>query len=206
MRTIVKSTEPSSLATQRLGKGNYDGYSDKDALRRQLVHEQRRLCCYCLERIDDGTAKVEHWHPQADYPSEQLDYRNLLAACRKGEGWPGGGFCEAHKGNRVLSRNPANPSHRVEALLRYENDGSIRSIDTAFDGEINSVLNLNHAVLLNRRIGVLDGFKEGLRGRDLDTATLKRLIAKWNDGAPGSDLEPFCMIVVYWLRKRLARA
>jgi len=44
MRVIVKGKEPASLVEFRSAPGgNYDGYKDKDTLRRCLVKEQRGL-------------------------------------------------------------------------------------------------------------------------------------------------------------------
>lgn len=156
----------------------------------------------CAATASKGLARTRR---KSNYPDEQLDYRNLLAACRKGEGWPRGGFCEAHKGDRVLSRNPADANHGLEESIHYGNDGSIRSSDTPLDAEINSVLNLNHPALVNRRIGELEAFKKGLQKRRLNPVVMTRMIEDWNEGTPGSDLKPFCMVIVYWLRKRLAR-
>ena len=93
MRAIVKGPEPPSLTAYRLAPhGGYEDYPDKDALQRSLSAEQRGLCCYCMGRIrpDADSMKIEHWRSQARYPDEQLSYRNLLGACRGGEGQPRG--------------------------------------------------------------------------------------------------------------------
>lgn len=77
MRTILKRTEPASLAEYRATPGaNYDDYPDKVTLRSCLVKKQRGLCCYCLSRIraEHNAMKIEHWHSQIHYGSGQLDY------------------------------------------------------------------------------------------------------------------------------------
>ena len=136
MRTIVKGREPVSLTQHRLTlpsnnyKPDYDNYSDKDALRKALVREQRGLCCYCMKEIsgDREEMKIEHWQCQSRYSYEQLNYRNLLAACPGGEGQPPRlQHCDTKKGNDDLKWNPADPTPRIETRLRYEADGSIRS-------------------------------------------------------------------------------
>lgn len=173
MRSISKQGEPSSLTRHRCADhADYDNYADKDALRRSLVDEQRGLCCYCLSRIrpDTGAMKIEHWHCQEYYPNEQLDYRNLLGACMGNEGKPKAQqHCDTSKGNRVLSRNPADPLHRVEDLTRFMGDGRIVSNDPGFDSELNGVLNLNLAFLRNNRKATLDAFKGAIdkRGQPL---------------------------------------
>ena len=87
MRTITKGDEPASLVKHRAtAHADYENYPDKDTLRSHLVREQRGLCCYCLSRIRPtaDTMKIEHWHSQDEFSSEQLDYSNLLGACLGG--------------------------------------------------------------------------------------------------------------------------
>lgn len=211
MRAIYKSHEPASLAEHRCqASADYNNYKDKDTLRQSLFAEQRGLCCYCLSRIRPlpGQIKIEHWHCQDNYPAEQLDYGNLLGACLGNEGQPRGQqYCDTRKGNERLSRNPANPAHQIEQFVRFEGDGRISSNDAAFDAELNGVLNLNAKFLQNNRKAVLDAFKLTLVKRDnLPRQTLERWLKEWNGETHIEELEPFCQVVVYWLRKRLARA
>ena len=115
-------------------------------------------------RAGRGTMKVEHWRSQAEYPEEQLSYRNLLGACRGGEGQPPRlQYCDTRKGNRDLQWNPAEPAHHIETRIRYDLDGAIRSDDDAFDAELNDVLNLNLPLLMNNRKRVFDAVLEWLR-------------------------------------------
>src|SRR5262249_48936634 len=153
MRTIKKAAEPKSLAQHRsTPHANYGNYADKDDLRRSLLAEQRGLCCYCLSRIRIFNMKIEHWHSQNRHPAEQLDYGNILAACRGNEGQTRTSqHCDTRKGDTDLSRNPSNPLHKVEDVIRFEPDGRVVSDIEAFDDEINGVLNLNEAFLRNNR-------------------------------------------------------
>lgn len=210
MRTIPKGAEPASLAQHRSGGGDYESYRDKDALRTCLVKEQRGLCCYCLSRIRamPGAMKVEHWHCQAHHKAEELDYSNLLAACMGNEGKAHAGqHCDTWKGDRGLSRNPANPLHRVEDLIRFEGDGHMRSDDPGFNAELNDVLNLNLPFLKRNRKAALEAFLATLAKRGpLARITLQNWLDHWNGDTGAGQLEPFCQVVVYWLRKRLKRA
>ena len=155
MRAITKGAEPASLtAYRKTSHCNYDDYNDKDALRHSLISEQRALCCYCMSRIqnDPTTMKIEHWRSQSHYQAEQLNYRNLLAACLGGHGQPLPlQHCDTKKANRELLWNPADPAHHIETRIRYDTDGSIRSNDPAFDSELVDVLNLNLPLLKNNR-------------------------------------------------------
>ena len=212
MRAIVKGPEPHSLTQYRLTAGaSYADYPDKDGLRDSLVHEQRGLCCYCLRRIRPryDAMKIEHWHSQAPdrYPAEQLTYSNLLGACLGNEGQPWDHqHCDTRKGVRDFSRNPANPMPRLENLITFQGDGQIASDNAAFDAELNEVLNLNEAYLRNSRKEVLEAFKRALEKRGhLSRATIVKWAKDWNGELDGGELREFCQVVVYWLRKRLAR-
>jgi uncharacterized protein (TIGR02646 family) len=212
MRSIVKGTEPHSLTEYRHTPGaTFGDYLDKPTLRISLVAEQRGLCCYCLERIlpQIGAMKIEHWHSQAPgrYPAEQLDYTNLLGACmgNQGQRW-NQQHCDTRKGERDFSRNPANAMLRIEELVRFLGNGRIVSDDPNFDAELNEVLNLNAARLMNSRKAVLDTFKATLDKRgNLKRATLLKWLRDWNGESQAGELREFCQVVVYWLRKRLAR-
>jgi uncharacterized protein (TIGR02646 family) len=211
MRTIIKDPEPHSLAQYRLTfSASYDNYPDKNDLRTSLVTEQRGLCCYCLCRIrpQSDAMRIEHWHSRHRYRDEQLVYSNLLGACLGNEqAFKGHQHCDVQKGDRDFSRNPANPMPRVEDLVRFEGDGRIVSDDAAFDEELNEVLNLNEAFLRNSRKAVLDAFKSRLRKRGpLSRSTLTQWLSDWNGESRPGELREFCQVVVYWLRKRLARA
>src|SRR5260370_16111653 len=139
MRTIVKDSEPASLTQHRSSPhANYDNYLDKDTLRISLVVEQRGLCCYCLSRIrpERKVMKIEHWHCQDNYPTEQLDYSNLLGACLGNQGQSKNRqHCDTMKGNIDLSRNPASAMPRVEDLIRFEAHGRILSDNPGFNEE-----------------------------------------------------------------------
>jgi uncharacterized protein (TIGR02646 family) len=210
MRTIVKLAEPASLAEYRAKPGaNYDDYQDKGTLRSRLVTEQRGLCCYCLSRIRDehNEMKIEHWHSRSRYDAEQLDYSNLLGACKGNEGALGRDqHCDTFKGERDLSRNPANQWDRVGELMRFGGDGRVSSYDPTLDGDLGAVLNLNLPFLVNNRKALLDAFKEMMPKRaPLQRATLEKWLLDWNGGSTTGELRPFCQVVVYWIRKRLAR-
>ena len=211
MRAITKGPEPASLTAHRQTPHcDYDNYTAKDDLRHQLVSEQRRLCCYCMGRILEDRIKIEHWRCQSRYPKEQLNYRNLLAACRGGEGQPHNlQHCDTRKGNRDLEWNPADTAHHIKIRVRYELDGSIRSDDVDFDCQIDDVLNLNLPELKNSRKykldAVLDWWKHE-RARTGDPVPRELLVRKRDEHATDNrQLSPYCQVAVWWLDQRLAR-
>ena len=235
MRAISKLAEPQALAQYRAGvdasyERAYDEFADKEAVRAQLVSEQRALCAFCGCRIfnDPLKMKIAHWKPrklkvmdangEERFPNlpEQLSYANMLGCCNGNEGQPPEKqHCDTHQGNWPLSKNPANPAHRIEDIVSFLNDGSIVSSDAQLNAELGSqradgtfeegVLNLNLSFLWTNRKDALDGFKAGLqkRGR-LTKEQITRLLGLWRGDQPG-ELKPYAPVVAYWLKKRLAR-
>lgn len=211
MRAIVKKPEPQSLTQHRLTKyADFDNYPDKANLRISLVNEQKGLCCYCMSRIrsDATTMKVEHWQCQSGFPARQLEYRNLLGACIGGEGLPPHlQHCDTRKGDLDLKWNPADPAHQIEAKIKYDPDGTIRSDDTTFDMQLNDVLNLNLKVLMNNRKSVLSAVLDWWKNRKsqlhrpIPKIEIQREIQRRIDGT--GDLEPFSQVAVWWLKKKL---
>ncbi len=208
MKNIQKKPEPRSLRQHRCNTyADYDNYPKKDDLRHSLASEQRGLCCYCMQRIRPSSQnmKIEHWQCQDLYSDKQIDYNNLLGACLGGEGQaPEIQHCDIKKGNLDLTYNPANPLHDVEGSLHFLGDGTIKSIDAQFDQEINTVLNLNQSLLVKNRKEVLEALRQGLIQKKHSDADIFRELKKWN-GDNGGELEPFCQVIVYYLRKKINR-
>lgn len=209
MRGITKGPEPASLTTHRKTVHcDYDNYQDKPALRYALVTEQRGLCCYCMGRIHNGpdTMKIEHWHCQSQYRTEQLSYRNLLGACLGGYGQPPNQqYCDTRKGDRDLQWNPADPAHHIETRIRYEGDGGIRSDEATFDDQLSTVLNLNIPRLKSNRRSVLDAVlcwwrqeKARLQG------PVPRTRFESHRQQQIDNCMPYCQVAVWWLDQRLA--
>ncbi len=212
MRQIAKRREPPSLtAHKKTPESDYDNYQEKDELRASLVGEQAGLCCYCMERVhaDRVSTKIEHWRSQSRYPELQLIYQNLLAGCKGGDDQPDEKkHCDTSKGNKDLKFNPADPAHHIETWIRDEFDGSIHASDPDFDGQLNTVLNLNLKRIKNNRIGALNAVltwwrieKQHLRG-PVPRTEFERKLAYWNSGTP--NLIPYCQVAVWWLRDKLA--
>lgn len=235
MRTIIKQDEPKSLVKYRAGvdvsyEKAYDEFPDKETLRAQLVSEQRALCAFCGGRIfnDPLKMKIAHWMPRkwavidengkASFPylKDQLSYRNMLGCCNGNEGQPPEKqHCDTHQGNLPLSRNPANPAHRIEDIVSFLSDGSIVSSDAKFNEELGSrntdgvtfsegVLNLNLPFLRQNRKEALKGFTDALGKKDLTSEQITKLLAQWRGDESGA-LKPYAPVIAYWLKKRLAR-
>jgi len=206
MRAIAKGNEPACLTEHRASAHcDYANYQGKPALRAALIAEQRGLCCYCMSRIsaDSQKMKIEHWQCQASFPDQQLVYGNLLGACKGGEGGGSGQqHCDTLKGKQPLRWNPANPAHSIESRVAYRNNGEIRSNDDEFDGELETVLNLNISLLRNSRKSVLDVVLQWWQKTSPSPAKVQARIAKYDNG--NDELVPFSSVAVWFLKRKLA--
>jgi hypothetical protein len=165
-----------------------------------------------MDRIHDNpkVMKIEHWQCQAQYPAEQLNYRNLLGVCLGGQGLPSDQqHCDTKKGYGALQWNPANPEHRIEARIRYEPNGSIRSDDAVFDEQLNDVLNLNIQFLKNNRKNIYDAVVEWWKwekSRRRGPVPRERLMRERDRHVTGTgELAPFRQVAVWLLGQKLAR-
>lgn len=206
MRAIAKGDEPACLAEHRaMEHSSYQNYQGKDVLRAALVAEQRGLCCYCTSRIsaDRRMMKIEHWRGQTAYPHLQLNYDNLLGACRGGEGEPlVNQHCDTRKGGRDLMINPASLDPDVVNGIRYQSNGAIRSDHDQLDSELDEILGLNVAILKNSRKSVLDVVLAWWRNKNPDNTQVLARIAKFDNRV--GELEPFAPVAIWFLKKRLA--
>lgn len=208
MRVIAKGDEPACLTEHRAMEHSfYQNYQGKDALRAALVAEQRGLCCYCTSRIvaDSQKMKIEHWRSQTNEATKhmQLDYGNLLGACRGGEGEPMvNQHCDTRKGGRDLMVNPASLDQEIIDSIRYQSNGEIRSDHPQLDGEIDDILGLNVAFLKSSRKTVLDVVLAWWQNKKPDNTQVQARIAKFDNRV--GELEPFTPVAIWFLRKRLA--
>ena len=209
MKWIVKGKEPQSLLEHRLKPfTNYGNYSKKDELRVSLLTEKGHICCYCMQRISDYRMKIEHWKSQDDYPNLQVDYNNLLGACKGNEGSPKHlQHCDTKKSNTEITINPIDTIKNCEDFIKYRGNGEIYSGDEAINYELDEVLNLNIQTLANNRREVLylviqKLTKERLKG-NWTAAILTQKINDWSKKKEDYKYNPYCQIVIYHLKKKL---
>ena len=145
--------------------------------------------------------KIEHWRCRANYPAKELDYRNLLASCRGGEGLPRQHqHCDTGKADDDLRWNPADPHRRVEDRIGYGIDGAIRSDDPPFDAQMNEVLNLNLARIKRNREASLHAVAQWYTRTQPDRRRVAREIDRRL--APPI-LAPYVPVVIWWLERKL---
>jgi hypothetical protein len=147
--------------------------------------------------------KIAHWHSQSLHRAEDLHYQNLLGACM--------GVtqrlqhCDTLQADRDIKFNPANPDHRIESRIRYLEDGSVVSDDEEFNEQLTLILGLNHTVFKQWRRNQLIDFQELLGEGTILREGWENELADWNGDSHTQDLEPYCQIVVDYIRKKLGR-
>ena len=120
---------------------------DKDAIRSQLLREQKGICAYCMRRIHNNEHTViEHLKPIDGFSDEALSYDNMVACCDGGSNLavkPHTLCCDASKGNTEITISPYNTEHMEK--IRYDRKGRIYIYpeDRILSNDINRALKLN---------------------------------------------------------------
>lgn len=221
MMPISKGEPPRALADARrrirqtpdtlLSWENLDRHERKMVLR-SLLDEQGCLCAYCMRKITEESAHVEHWIPQSvgagcDDP-DSVDYGNLLAVCDGFEGNREGLTCDRARGNVPLTVNPLRP----ETLdsIRYQRDGRIRSDCPAIEHDLNDTLNLNQRLLMRNRREAVRELEKMLKRRaeGHGNQSVKSFCRCYIDDhmAHPELREPYDGIIMHFMRKRLRAA
>ena len=182
MRLINKNKEPKSLVEYRTKGGTFGDFSldkGKRDLKNRLLSEQSFLCAYCTQSIKFETMKVEHWYPQSNpkqlSPNRDLDYSNLFAVCKGCFGHEE--HCDTNKGNKIISILPTDTNHIAQI---YYKNGSINSINTKHNQDLNCILKLNINALVKQRKQVLSTFKLEIHKRYSGRrANFRQLLENW---------------------------
>ncbi len=182
MKQILKSTPPkefilwynnrippptiwdhlNSSDKKTLDRGDFD-YS-KNKLRSYLFKEQKAICAYCNQRIEnDYTSKIEHFLPKKIYIKETFNYYNLILSCdgnskRKSDKKY---HCDNLKGDTEIKINPTKREYLNE--LVYDEFGNIFSNNQTCESDI-ITLGLNCPTLVNRRKQIFEGIVFDLDG------------------------------------------
>lgn len=159
-------------------------------------------------RIDRNTMKIEHWHCQSKYPAEQLDYKNLLAACKGNEGSIRRELCcDTRKGDDDLRFNPADTGKPVENHIHYGIDGRIESRDSIFDRQINDMLNLNSALIKGNRKAVIKSVRDALSKKSClwKKRDIKNFIQKWDRSDSKGLFKEYKGAALYFLNLKLRK-
>ncbi|HJA29515.1 MAG TPA: hypothetical protein IAA15_08125 [Candidatus Olsenella pullicola] len=222
MIAIKRGTPPEELIRESHemlpDQRRYDNLSTetKRVVKESLLKSQGYLCAYCMRRVADvDGAKLEHIYPQSrsleeGHPEQTLEYGNMLAVCRGGEGDSGQPYdsltCDSHKRDTTIALDPS--SQRDIDTIRYLWDGTICSTDAGFECDLNETLNLNcrTSFLPQNRAAVYQKLQEEIDRERPVTHEAKRAYARKKlESLEAADVKaPFVGVMVYRL-KRWAR-
>ena len=140
-----------------------------------LLEEQGAICCYCGQEINTETSHIEHFRPQSEFESLQLDYRNLHASCQKKREKRMPEYCGVAKGNwfdEALTISPLSPD--CETVFQLADNGQITPVDP--DNQATNItlekLRLDDSSLTDLRKQAIIGF---IDDDFLISATLQQL-------------------------------
>jgi hypothetical protein len=87
--------------------------------------------------------------------------------------------------------------------IRYLDNGTIRSDDADFDGQLNEVLNLNLPRLVRNRRAVVDAVRQKLSSLPgtRKKAELTKLVRTWESRNSQGKLPVYCEVALHILRK-----
>ena len=91
--------------------------------------EQWKICCYCMRRISNNSAHIEHFYPQESYQDRDLLYENMFASCN-GEATPilEDEHC-GHRKNNWFRDDMLSPTDiEVEKVFKYSANGKISAV------------------------------------------------------------------------------
>ena len=208
MLYIRKKRPPGTFIQYRkTPQATYDGMDTdvKDSLRTALLVEQGYLCAYCMTPLEDAhdKVKIEHYAPRS--PSNELEYKNLLAVCCGNEGTPAKEqTCDTHKGNTILRVDPQNEGHIAQ--ITYDGSGEISCKDEQLKEDLDKTLNLNCPRLKSARQQVLKAFfavmSKDKQGKTASKAYLEKKLEYYRERR-NDRLSPYCGILIYYLQRRI---
>ena len=155
MRLIVKGPEPAALTLWKsdFPGGTYDQLTDtrgiavRKSIRTACISEQKYICAYCCDRIDNSNSHNEHIQPQGAAPHATLDYENIVASCQSNR------HCGHKKDSNIIQLTPLMPSCETE--VKYYLSGKM-SHSTPRGQQFHTVLGLRESSLTSRRKQLID--------------------------------------------------
>ncbi|MFN0201866.1 MAG: hypothetical protein ACKVTZ_10110 [Bacteroidia bacterium] len=193
-----------------------------DELRKQLLKEQKYVCCYCgqaIKKIQNNQGsplmKTEHFAPKKGENAQahlQLEYSNLFAVCLGNQNSAGEKHCDSKKGDLplVYIKNPATSSfltvfeYRVLPNQKKVTVHAKKGIayQSEIEQEINKVLNLNEQSLAQRRFSYWKReIEDALRGK-WTKPRLEALIAEF-EGSNVTHHKDFSDFILQYLSQKI---
>ena len=204
MIKIDKSSEPIEWKKFRLTPGVC--YEAKPELKKALLEEQGYICAYCMRRIpvrdsnSDETSRIEHIKCQTNYSHLALHYNNMVICC---PGAINSDFhCDKKKEKSDITFSLFR--HNIFDTISYETkSGKIKSSDSKWDNEINTILNLNNVLLQLHRKEVIDATRKVLADKRWKNAKLNEQLSKWQSLDKNGKRKAYCGVVIWYLSKKI---
>ncbi len=221
MKKIHKTREPVTLTNYRstIPKANlldsniYNDFPDKTKedcksnksgnLRKQLIHEQGYICCYCMQRISCKNSRIEHFKSQEHYRKFQIQYKNLFVACNNSDKKsPQEQHCDIKKADKELTKINLTLISSINKI-KYKPDCTIYSDDSDIDDDINNILNLNLEIIKKSRQQALSDLINKIP--TWNKPTLNRLIDKYSNTNLDGKYAEFAEMLVWNLKKKVKK-
>ncbi|MBK9213212.1 MAG: hypothetical protein IPO14_09765 [Saprospiraceae bacterium] len=134
--------------------------SCKAEIRELLKFNQKGVCAYCQQKFRSEVF-IEHYISQKANRNVSLNFENFLGVC-SGKNYLNleaktnehEAHCSNHRGSTLLHLDPRILDHIN--MVSFNNDGTILSLDTQFNTDLNITLNLNLPFLKKRRKDAFD--------------------------------------------------
>ncbi len=186
---------------------------DKNNFREILIAEQKYLCCYCEQEIENHSLRVvlEHFLPQSKFKVQELDYFNLHLSCTHSNK-----HCDTVKSDELIVNLLLHPdcasffkymptgeilpnTHEYRSFSDFK--ANIASLQIRFQAVVHliTVLDLNNLQLVSERKKTFDDL---IRVKDTQFDTLDKIedyLEKENAKANSSR---FPSLVEYLLNKQ----
>lgn len=209
MRLIVKGEEPEEWKEYRQTPGA--DYEAKKCLRTALYKEQGGICAYCMQRLDNElkecvvtSNRIEHIQSREKHDDLKLVYTNMVMCCKglAKEGRVDHVFCDRKKDCKDIHFSPLD-SRFINSLSYDRSNGRISSTDAAWQRDMDIVLNLNDKLLMANRTAALKAIKQQLGAKQWKVSQIKSLIEYYENPNSTGLYQPFCGMIVWYLKKKL---
>lgn len=194
-----------------------------------LLNEQGFICAYCMQKINDTNAQIEHVIGQ-NYTDKdgnnigeenQLNYDNLIAVCQ-GKSCEKGEHCDSNRSKfqkyRPLFVSPLknrimpNIKFTEKGLIYYKDFLEIQKVeelkehstldeDSNIKYDLQKVLNLNCKNLKDKRIYLINALKK-LTNNWSNQERIKRQLEKYSKKS-SNEYEEMSQVAIYFLEKKL---
>ncbi len=181
----------------------------KKELQDTLIEEQGYICAYCNRRIhkgppeDDEQLRIDHLEPKDTHKDKVFDYYNLVGCCygdqrEKGrETPPRSPHCDVSKDNYTIPSILFPTEVTCEQIVVFSSEGELSSTDSDVNHALQTTLNLNCEKLTVPRKNVITPFADF----DFQSEEVNTLITEYQTPNVDGELEPFCGVIIGYLRQ-----